>query len=752
MTSAKSRGLRWKFLLYFLGLIILPLLISGAVIVWQMFQASYANAQALEQSHGQLAQSKIDESFSKLEKELDDLVNNRSFDRLTTEEQRAAAYVLLFNYKSLLSLKLLDPQGADLIYLVLPGVIVPPESVTEAKDPVISGILNSKMMHASLIQFFGDPPQPYLTIHYPILDKKTTQVTRILVATIGFGEAQDIIGQIQFGEKGHAYLVDEQGHLLAHPDLAHFPVETQVKIPLASGIQTGLSGVQSILSVADLRFEQNLMHIVTEIPVAESYRFATQVAWIISGLLLFALITAVIFQVSLTRRVIKPIESLHHAAMAVHEGDLSQRASVGGDDQMGTLGTAFNAMVARLEEVVRAQLSNIAELEKLNQVLQKEMQERSRVQKVLDNIFGLSEDLIGVAALNGKFEMINPAFSTALGYSEEELKESLFIERVHSDDQPAIRAMMRRLAHGERLAQIETRIQCKDGSYKWFSWNAQLLPERSRIFVVARDISARKAIEERQRELVAALAKSNRELERFAYITSHDLQEPLRKIQAFGERLEVQAASALDEKGLHYLDRMKDSAQRLQILINDLLTYSRVSTRNEERVPVDLDTIVKNVLSDLEVQLERTAGRVEVNGLPAINANPTLMHLLFQNLISNGLKFHREGVPPVVRISSRDLHSGPRSRAFCEISITDNGIGFEHADSERMFEVFQRLHSRSEYEGTGIGLAICKKIVERHGGTITAQGKPGEGATFTIRLPQKGRDDQGPQDYAETDQ
>jgi signal transduction histidine kinase len=150
--------------------------------------------------------------------------------------------------------------------------------------------------------------------------------------------------------------------------------------------------------------------------------------------------------------------------------------------------------------------------------------------------------------------------------------------------------------------------------------------------------------------------------------------------------------------------------------------------------------------------LERTAGRVEANGLPAIEANPTLMHLLFQNLISNGLKFHRDGVPPVVKISSRKLNSGPRNSAVCEISITDNGIGFEHADSERMFEVFQRLHSRSEYEGTGIGLAICKKIVERHGGTITAQGKPGEGATFIIRLPQKGRDDQGPQDYAETDQ
>ncbi|MGH8581513.1 MAG: sensor histidine kinase [Gammaproteobacteria bacterium] len=236
------------------------------------------------------------------------------------------------------------------------------------------------------------------------------------------------------------------------------------------------------------------------------------------------------------------------------------------------------------------------------------------------------------------------------------------------------------------------------------------------------------------------LNASNRELQDFAAVASHDLQEPLRKIEAFGSRLRTKYDQALDEQGRDYLARMLAAAVRMRRLINDLLSFSRVTTKARAFVTVALAEVAQQVVSDLEGRMFDTGGRVEVGALPTIEAEPLQMRQLLQNLIGNGLKFHREGEPPVVRISGRLLDTsdpaegpapGPR---HCEIRVQDNGIGFEEVYSERIFELFQRLHGRDEYEGTGMGLAICRKIVTRHGGTISAHSAPGHGATFLVTL------------------
>ncbi|MFT3879637.1 MAG: ATP-binding protein [Gemmatales bacterium] len=171
-------------------------------------------------------------------------------------------------------------------------------------------------------------------------------------------------------------------------------------------------------------------------------------------------------------------------------------------------------------------------------------------------------------------------------------------------------------------------------------------------------------------------------------------------------------------------------------LIEDLLTFSRVGTRGKPFVPVDLNEVVKGVLADLEVRMQETNATITVNPLPTIEADGLQMRQLFQNLLGNGLKFHRPGVPSVLHVRQRNNSSSILDEsAWCELVFTDNGVGFENQYAERIFQLFQRLHGRGEYEGTGLGLAICKKIVERHGGTITAEGRPGEGATFSVRLP-----------------
>jgi PAS domain S-box-containing protein len=250
---------------------------------------------------------------------------------------------------------------------------------------------------------------------------------------------------------------------------------------------------------------------------------------------------------------------------------------------------------------------------------------------------------------------------------------------------------------------------------------------------ISRDITEHKEAAEKVQRYAARLEASNRDLQDFAHVASHDLQEPLRKIQAFGDRLRAKCGDALGETGRDYLTRMSDAAGRMQTLINDLLSFSRVTTKAQPFVPVDLDKVLRAVLDDLEVRIEQTQARIEAGPLGTIEADPLQMRQLFQNLIGNALKFHKENVPPLVRIHSQRLNGELPPRL--EIVWVDNGIGFDQKYADRIFGIFQRLHGRGQYEGSGVGLAICKKIVERHGGTITTSGKLGEGATFVATLP-----------------
>ena len=265
-----------------------------------------------------------------------------------------------------------------------------------------------------------------------------------------------------------------------------------------------------------------------------------------------------------------------------------------------------------------------------------------------------------------------------------------------------------------------------------------------------RDISLRKQSEEDQLRYARELERSNRELQQFAYVASHDLQEPLRKICTFGDRLEMHCGEALDEMGHDCLNRMQSAARRMQSLIDGLLTLSRISTQPHDFVRVDLGKIAQDVVSDLEVRIEQAEARVELGKLPTIEADPLQIRQLLQNLISNALKFCRENEAPTVKVhgrfvrgrTQRDMGESPAEERL-RILVEDNGIGFDEKYLDRIFDVFQRLHPRDVHEGTGVGLAICRRIVERHGGTITASSRPGEGATFEITLPvaQRGRTD-----------
>jgi len=246
------------------------------------------------------------------------------------------------------------------------------------------------------------------------------------------------------------------------------------------------------------------------------------------------------------------------------------------------------------------------------------------------------------------------------------------------------------------------------------------------------DVTAKKRADQALREQAEKLERSNAELEQFAYVASHDLQEPLRKIQAFGDRLKSKCGADLNPDAQDCLKRMQSAAARMQTLIQDLLSLSRVSSQGQPFTPVDLGDVARTVVSDLEIRIEQLSARVEVGVLPVVPGDRVQLGQLLQNLIGNALKFHKPGVPPVVNVWSRAVDG---QADVCEIVVEDWGVGFDEKYLDRIFQIFQRLHGRSEYEGTGIGLAICRKIVERHGGAITASSTPGQGARFILTLP-----------------
>ncbi|HRE51129.1 MAG TPA: PAS domain-containing protein [Flavitalea sp.] len=357
----------------------------------------------------------------------------------------------------------------------------------------------------------------------------------------------------------------------------------------------------------------------------------------------------------------------------------------------------------------------------------------------------------------GRIVYVNNEIENVLGYTPAEILEmgeKVIREIYHPDDFKRIAERFGKYKRGIKpeklLFNVECRMKHKNGSWRWmlareivFSATAdQYIME---VLGAVLDITDRKNIEEELFQKTIALQQSNTSLEEFAYVASHDLQEPLRKISTFGDRLLLKHRESLQEEGRAYLEKIVHSSMRMQQMINDLLSISTLSG-DKEYSQHSLQRLLEEVLQTLECKLETSKAIVKTDGLPVANIVVSQFRQLFQNLVSNSLKFSRkDGTHPVINISHAILEQEEISRQilsnlakasrYLQLTFTDNGIGFEEKFADKIFVIFQRLHSRSEYDGAGIGLAICKKIVENHGGVIFARSKLNEGASFTVIVP-----------------
>jgi PAS domain S-box-containing protein len=352
-------------------------------------------------------------------------------------------------------------------------------------------------------------------------------------------------------------------------------------------------------------------------------------------------------------------------------------------------------------------------------------------------VFEQARDGIVICDRNAKVYEANQSFADMLGYSPEEM---LQLEIWDWDGEFTREQILEMLRDAKALPPVfETRHKRKDGSLFDVEISSISLEFGGHVFYhsLIRDISARKRMEESVRANSERLARSNEELERFAYVASHDLQEPLRMVASFTQLLSKRYSGQLDETADRYINFAVDGAKRMQQLISDLLAYSRVNSKDLELRQTDCEAVVAAAMLNLQVVIEESGASVECDPLPELWVDQGQFTQLFQNLLANAIKFRRKDECPRIHISA--VESG----AEWTISVKDNGIGIDARHAERIFQMFQRLHSRAEYPGTGIGLAVCKKVIERHGGELWVESEPGAGSTFRFTIPKRGANEKG---------
>jgi len=417
-------------------------------------------------------------------------------------------------------------------------------------------------------------------------------------------------------------------------------------------------------------------------------------------------------------------------------------------DEIGVLSQFFETLsksFASSQEIIEEQKRKLERrVEERNREVEEVGFELKRNRRFLDNLVSNLPGMVYSCKNDNSWTWayVNDHCYTLTGYTPQDFRDQkvIFAKHIlHQDDKDRVLREVRKALEEKRPYQITYRILTASGELKWV-WEQGLgiyspTGELDSLEGFLIDITQQKDSEKRLEFFAAELKRSNKDLEDFAHLASHDLQEPLRKIVTFGDRLKEQL-SGLNENAKNYLDRMQRAAERMKNYIDDLLEYSKVTTAPKPYKLTDLGKLTEQVLEDLDFQIKNNNANIQVGTLPTLELDPIQISKVLQNLISNAIKYHRQDVDPIVSLTS----SYDEEEKAWNIEVSDNGIGIEEKYFQRIFKPFERLHGRSTYEGTGIGLAICHKVVHRHKGNISVRSTLQKGTTFIITLPESPTD------------
>ena len=477
---------------------------------------------------------------------------------------------------------------------------------------------------------------------------------------------------------------------------------------------------------------ENELCILTEINQAEAFApiVRMQNTFLVIGIFVAGIIT--LFGIFFARTMTNPILKLVKGTEAISHGNLDYRIQINSKDEIGQLAKTFNEIILSRQMVINALRDYQINLEEIvaqrTASLQKSEERLSRVLEASNTGIWDWEILTNTV-------YYSPRWKSLLGYEDDEIENTFeqWEKRLHPDDkQRMLDAVADFLENPVGNFNHDFRMKHKNGSYRWISNRSAVLladdKKPYKMYGSHLDITEWRQAEEALAIKAAALTQSNEELEMFAYIASHDLQEPLRMVTSYLQLLNKRYNDKLDEEAQEFIHYAVDGAKRMHQLINDLLAYSRIGMRGKEFTCVDCQDILKNTMQLMQFSISDNNATVMTGPLPTLLGDESQLCQLFQNLISNAIKFQNK-TPPIVHIAAQQQEN-------CYLfSVEDNGIGIAPESASRIFDVFQRLHTREAYPGTGIGLAICKKIVERHGGKIWVQSQLEKGATFYFTLP-----------------
>jgi PAS domain S-box-containing protein len=594
----------------------------------------------------------------------------------------------------------------------------------------------------------------YILFEYFSFRETLRNKLQTIAAVVGANSS----GALAFDTPGDAY--DNLAALKAEPHVVAASLYTlngklfakypdtipDTQLPVQPG-QPGFRFISNYMEGFDTIYQKNtpLGIIYLKSDLEEMYIHLRLYIYVAVIVFLLALITSYLISRILQKSISEPILLLEQTAKRISEkADYSVRAVKSGNDEIGSLTDAFNHMLTRIESQNQEIRSFNKNLEKTIAIRTKALQEANEVLKdqkeFVETIINSSIDVIGVFDKDLNYVMLNKRADDYYQFNRESvIGRNLLDVFPHIKDSDVLKHLQRALA-GEPVINLKHKSSIGDRYFEnYYIPLKNNVGEVYGVLTLAHDISNIMESQEKLIQLNSQLLKSNHDLEQFAYVASHDLQEPLRKIQVYSQLIGEDSANV--QSVMKYHVKINQSANRMQDLIKDVLNFSRISRTEEAFEKVDLNRVIEVLKNDFELTIQESDAQIYCDPLPAVEAIPMQMSQLFHNLFSNSLKYSDK--KPVIKITSvimddQEVINNPllnKENKYAKITFADNGIGFEPQFNEKIFTIFQRLHGQQAYSGTGIGLALCRKIVENHHGAISARGEPGKGATFTICLP-----------------
>lgn len=581
-------------------------------------------------------------------------------------------------------------------------------------------IEGGKQTYVQSVYYAQGLEQAAMTISTPIRDKQGNLLA-VLAGHLDLGELSRIMSaKNDESRTKDTYLVNQFNFFVTEPRFGqNFALKKAVR---TEGVDAGLAGKDGVGFYRDYRGEpvigtykwlpQYRMCILTEVDQFEAYAPIVRFQWTVAGVAALTALVVAFLAIVFSRTLTLPIRKLAEGAEEIGKGNLDHVVGTHAQDEIGGLSRAFDRMTQDLKKTTVTR-----------DVLQQEKDFSDSVINSLPGIFYLFDQ-------TGRFIRWNRNFEKVTEYPPEMIQEMRPLDLFTGEDKNRVAEKIQNVfVAGEDFVEADLLSRSgKQTPYYFTGLNARIGGENL-LIGTGLDITDLRLAQARLNQALEELQRSNRELEQFAYVASHDLQEPLRMVSSYTQLLERRYADRLDQDARDFIHYAVDGANRMQQLIQDLLSFSRVTTKGQPQTRIQAGDALTEALANLQAAIAETGAQVTCDDLPEVVADRSQLVQLFQNLIANAVKFRKSDTPPRIHVSSEHQGTG------WTVSIRDNGIGIDSRYFDRIFTIFQRLHTKQAYPGTGIGLALCKRIVERHGGRIWVDSEPEKGTVFRFTLP-----------------